>query len=214
MKFFNPLLTVALWIVALSVSWSLYQNRPELLSWQFHARLQAGLQEFVANHIQEKIPDVTDIQFTSLWSRFIHNDEVEVFFEYQFQSPGHQTQSQLKGRALLNSNDDKENWTIKEVHIDEQSVEYAPEIIITPLTDDSKGSMPKKPNVDISSPITSDPVINTFTTTTASQSTQTHISQLVSTTTSSSSLSTLQSQSISSKPTSTIPVLPPIHLND
>lgn len=222
MKSFNPLLAITLWITALFVSWSLYQNRPGLLSWQFHARLQAGLQEFVTDHIQKRLPDATDIQFTSLWSRSIDDDKVKVFFEYQFQSPSDQVQSQLKGSALLGSTgqDPQKSWTIQEVHIDEQSIEYTPEVVKTPLAVDFKKSIPSKvePDIDTLSHTSTDP-IDTSTTTSkssrvVSQSIPTTMLQALSTTTSSSSLSTLQNQSVLSEPTSTIPVLPPLHLNE
>ena len=223
MKSFNPLLAITLWVTALFVSWSLYQNRPELLSWQFHARLQAGLQEFVTDHIQKRLPDATDIQFTSLWSRSIDDDKVKVFFEYQFQSPSDQVQSQLKGSALLGSTgqDPQKSWTIQEVHIDEQSIEYTPEVVMTPLAVDSKKSISSKvePDIDTLSHTSTGP-IDTSTTTSqssrvqVSQSISTTMLQALSTTTSSSSLSTLQNQSVSSEPTGTIPVLPPLHLNE
>lgn len=225
MRSFNPLLAITLWITALSVSWKLYQNRPELLSWQFHARLQAGLQEFVTDHIQKRLPDATDIQFTSLWSRSIDDGKVKVFFEYQFQSlsEDHQVQSQLKGSALIGSTgqDPQKNWTIQEVHIDEQSVEYTPEVVRTPLAVDPKKSVSSKvePDIDTLSHTNTDPVDTSTTTSKSSrvqvsQSTSTTMSQALSTTASSSSLSTLQNQSVSSEPASAIPVLPPLHLNE
>ena len=222
MRTFNPLLAITLWVTALFVSWSLYQNRPELLSWQFHAGLQAGLQEFVTDHIQKRLPDATDIQFTSLWSRSIDDDRVKVFFEYQFQLLSDQAQSQLKGSALLSSSsqDPQRSWTIKEVHIDEQSIEYTPEIVMTPLAVDFKRSASPKADLGTSSTSTTSDPIGTSTVTSRPiqtqvlQSISTIMPQVSSTTTSSSSLSTLQNQSVLLEPASAIPVLPPLHLND
>ncbi len=136
MKYFNPLLAIILWIVILCTSWYIYQgstSRSYQVSWEFHARLQKGLQEFVVNHIKENLPSATNIQFLSLWSELINDDEIKVFFEYQFQHPSEEqlTSSKLKGWALLNpaSENPQESWTIKKVSIDQESIEYEPEVI-------------------------------------------------------------------------------------
>lgn len=133
-------LTIGLWVVILFATWNMFQSsRPSAntLSWQSHVAIQMGLKEFVKNYIQEKLPSASDLQFTSLWSRNINDNNVKVFFEYQFQHPIEEqvTQSQLKGWALLNHlpQDPQNSWVIQNIQIDQQSVAYAPENIVIPL---------------------------------------------------------------------------------
>ena len=134
MKSFNPLFMIIFWIAILYVSWKWYQGGDEVSSWEFHSRLQAGLQAFVIEHLETNIPDVTDIHFTSLWSSYVQDNEIKVFFEYEFKHSleDQMTQSQLKGWALLNptSQDIQESWSIKEIQIDKQSIDYEAETII------------------------------------------------------------------------------------
>ena len=134
MKSFNPLFLIIFWITALYISWNLYQGKGGVLSLEFHSRLQAGLQAFVVEHLEKNIPSVTDIQFTSLWSSYVQDDEIKVFFEYEFKHPleDQMTKSQLKGWAILNptGQDIQESWEVKDIQIDKQSINYEAETII------------------------------------------------------------------------------------
>ena len=137
MRVFNPLVIIIFWVAVLYFSWSLYQRRFGVSSWEFHSRLQAGLQAFVMEHLESNIPNVTDIKFTSLWSSYIQDDEIKVFFEYGFnQSVEDQvSKSQLKGWALLSptSQDIQESWSIKDIQINKQSIDYDAEAIIVSI---------------------------------------------------------------------------------
>ena len=88
----------------------------------------------MVEHLEENIPDVTDIHFTSLWSSYVRDNEIKVFFEYEFKHPleDQMTRSQLKGWALLNptGQDIQESWSIKKIQIDKQSIDYEAEPII------------------------------------------------------------------------------------
>ena len=134
MKSFNPLFMIIFWIATLYFSWNWYQGGNGISSWEFHSRLQAGLKAFVIEHLEKSIPDVTDIKFTSLWSSYVRDDEIKVFFEYGFKHPleDQMTQSQLKGWALLNPTDQdiQKSWDIKEIQINKQSIDYGAEEII------------------------------------------------------------------------------------
>ena len=134
MKSFNPLFMITFWMVALYFSWNWYRGGEGISSWEFHSRLQAGLQAFVVEHLEKNIPDVTDIKFTSLWSSYVRDDEIKVFFEYGFKHPleDQMTQSQLKGWALLNPTDQdiQKSWDIKEIQINKQSIDYSAEPIV------------------------------------------------------------------------------------
>ena len=139
MRVFNPLFMIIFWIATLYFSWRLYQGGVGVSSWEFHSRLQAGLQAFVIEHLEKNIPNVTDIQFISLWSSYIQDNEIKIFFEYGFKTPvdDQMTQSQLKGWALLNptSQDIQKSWSIKEIQINKQSIDYGAEAIIISSAD-------------------------------------------------------------------------------
>ena len=134
MKSFNPLFMIIFWIAALYFSWSWYQGRFGVSSWEFHFRLQAGLQAFVIEYLEKNIPNVTDIKFTSLWSSYVQDDEIKVFFEYGFKQPiaDQINESQLKGWALLSptGQDIQESWSITDVQINKQSIDYEAEAIV------------------------------------------------------------------------------------
>lgn len=144
MKSFNPLLLIIFWLTALYISWNLYQGKEGVLSLEFHSRLQAGLRAFVVEYLEKSIPNVTDIQFTSLWSSYVQDDEIKVSFEYEFKHPleNQMTRSQLKGWAILNptSQDIQESWEIKEIQIDKQSIDYEAEMIIVSSADSTDTS--------------------------------------------------------------------------
>lgn len=160
----NSLVSLLLWVIILLGSWSLSQKASvsynSMLSWQSHVAIQMGLQEFVTNQIQEKLPDSQDIVFTSLWSEYLGEGNVKVFFEYAFKHPldGKMTQSQLKGHALLKPQAENPQvaWVIQKVQINQEVLSYAPEVI---TLSDPSDSMPEKETGSVPTPPLASPYL-------------------------------------------------------
>ena len=224
MRSFNPLFMIIFWVTALYISWNLYQGGVGILSWEFHSRLQAGLQAFVVEHLEKNIPNVTDIQFTSLWSSYVRDNEIKVFFEYEFKHPleDQMTKSQLKGWAILNPTDQdiQESWEVKEIQINRQSIDYDVETVIVSTVGSIETSNPSDSTDDVilpdregvkgskSLPETKS-IIPTHPTSTTSELepvSQNSIDKV--------SSPTLKKVKTSTSSTQTLPILPPIDLKE
>ena len=116
-------------IGALWWSWHLtYSETP--VRFDTHASLQNEMKTIIGNHIAEKRPSATNLQFKRIWTETLNPDRVKVSFEYSFEDGSDAegaAEQVLQGYAILNrapsgENGDEDAWSLDEVSADTTAI--------------------------------------------------------------------------------------------
>jgi hypothetical protein len=117
-------------------SWS-FATTPQAISTSSHLSVQTALTEFIRNYIKEQVPNVQNIEFHKVWTEPFVNKTIKATFEYSFQTPSEDqklTTSRIQGQAVLSSKETPDDWSLDQVTINDEALEFPEGAVITPET--------------------------------------------------------------------------------
>lgn len=130
-------LSILFFLVLLIWTWSIVHTESPV-PFETHAGIQNKLVQIIAENIQKKKPDASEISIQKIWTEPLVNGQVKAHFTYRFKAPtseGAMTDSEISGEGLLEHQADDgsglDRWKLYEIKTTSDSIKFEEALVIT-----------------------------------------------------------------------------------
>jgi hypothetical protein len=118
-------------------------NSEKSVSFEQHVQVQQELSQLIANYIKENLPQMTNFQMHSIYTKPPVKGFMEAHFSYNFTTTvndNQQATTELSGFAVLRKIKDTPNqeWALEKIEIEGESLTFNDPIVITSDKDAAK----------------------------------------------------------------------------
>jgi hypothetical protein len=140
------IISLVVFVLALIGSWFL-AHRDAPIPESVHQGIQNDLKRVISEYVQKNLPNSTNLVFRKFWTEALQKNRVKASFVYSFDDIGDKSgpiNMEIEGYGILNKvseNADSSEWSLDEIHVLNNGLEYKEALKITPKPDADESSV-------------------------------------------------------------------------
>ena len=134
------IISLVVFLFALVGSWFL-AHRDAPIPEAVHQGIQNDLKRVISEYVQKNLPNSKNLVFKKFWTEALQKNKVKASFVYSFDDANDKSgpiNMEIEGYAILNKvteNADSSEWSLDEIHVLNNGLEYKEALKITPNAD-------------------------------------------------------------------------------
>jgi len=134
------IISLVVFLFALVGSWFL-AHRDAPIPEAVHQGIQNDLKRVISEYVQKNLPNSKNLVFKKFWTEALQKNKVKASFVYSFDDANDKSgpiNMEIEGYGVLNKvseNADSTEWSLDELHILNNGVEFKEALKVTPTPD-------------------------------------------------------------------------------